>query len=114
GVRSRHCGEYRNVWVERAGPRVRSDSGYAPAEGSGRATAAIESQALRQPTRGDEIPMATQTPIQRQAAAKRAAATRKRNDAKRSATATKASGRRTRAAASSAARTRLSVAGRMR
>jgi hypothetical protein len=48
--------------------------------------------------------MATQTPIQRQAAAKRAAATRKRNDAKRSATATKASGRRTRGAASGAAR----------
>ena len=48
--------------------------------------------------------MATQTPIQRQAAAKRAAATRKRNAAKRSATATKASGRRTRGAASGAAR----------
>lgn len=48
--------------------------------------------------------MATQTPVQRQAAAKRAAATRKRNAAKRSATATKASARRTGGAASSAAR----------
>ncbi|HUA02871.1 MAG TPA: hypothetical protein VMB27_03140 [Solirubrobacteraceae bacterium] len=48
--------------------------------------------------------MATQTPTQRQAAAKRAAATRKRNAAKRSASATKTSARRTRGAASGTAR----------
>ena len=48
--------------------------------------------------------MATQTPVQRQAAAKRAAATRKRNAAKRSASATKASARRTRGTASGTAR----------
>jgi hypothetical protein len=39
--------------------------------------------------------MATQTPVQRQAAAKRAAATRKRNAAQRSAAATKSSASRT-------------------
>ena len=48
--------------------------------------------------------MATQTPTQRQAAAKRAAATRKRNAAKRSASATKTSARRTRGAATGTAR----------
>lgn len=47
--------------------------------------------------------MATQTQTQRQAAAKRAAATRKRNAAKRSAGATKSSARRTRTVASGAA-----------
>jgi len=54
--------------------------------------------------------MATQTPVQRQAAAKRAAATRKRNAAKRSATATKATARRTRGAASGTARNARSTA----
>jgi hypothetical protein len=54
--------------------------------------------------------MATQTPVQRQAAAKRAAATRKRNAAKRSAGATKASARRTRGAASGTARSARSTA----
>jgi hypothetical protein len=48
--------------------------------------------------------MATQTPTQRQAAAKRAAATRKRNAAKRSATTTRTSARRTGGAASGTAR----------
>jgi hypothetical protein len=48
--------------------------------------------------------MATQTPTQRQAAAKRAAATRKRNAAKRSASATKTSARHTRGAATGTAR----------
>jgi hypothetical protein len=54
--------------------------------------------------------MATQTPTQRQAAAKRAAATRKRNAAKRSASATKTSARRTRGAASGTARNARSTA----
>jgi hypothetical protein len=54
--------------------------------------------------------MATQTPVQRQAAAKRAAATRKRNAAKRSATATRASARRSRGAASGTARSARSTA----
>lgn len=54
--------------------------------------------------------MATQTPAQRQAAAKRGAATRKRNAAKRSATATRASARRTRGAASGTARNARSTA----
>ncbi len=54
--------------------------------------------------------MATQTPVQRQAAAKRAAATRKRNAAKRSASATKATARRTRGAASGTARNARSTA----
>jgi len=54
--------------------------------------------------------MATQTPVQRQAAAKRAAATRKRNAAKRSAAATKSSARRTRTAASGTARSARSTA----
>ncbi len=54
--------------------------------------------------------MATQTPVQRQAAAKRAAATRKRNAAKRSATATRSSARRTRGAASGTARSARSTA----
>ena len=48
--------------------------------------------------------MATQTPSQRQAAAKKAAATRKRNATKRSAAATKTSARRTRTSASAGAR----------
>jgi hypothetical protein len=48
--------------------------------------------------------MATQTPTQRSAAAKRAAATRKRNAAKRSAASTRASARRTSGAASATAR----------
>jgi hypothetical protein len=48
--------------------------------------------------------MATQTPTQRQASAKRAAATRKRNAAKRSASTTRASARRTSSAASGTAR----------
>lgn len=56
--------------------------------------------------------MATQTPVQRQAAAKRGAATRKRNSAKRSATATKASARRTRGAAAGSARSTARSAGR--
>jgi hypothetical protein len=54
--------------------------------------------------------MATQTPTQRQAAAKRAAATRKRNATKRSASATKTSARRTRGAASGTARSARSTA----
>jgi hypothetical protein len=54
--------------------------------------------------------MATQTPTQRQAAAKRAAATRKRNAAKRSASATKTSARRTRGAATGTARNARSTA----
>jgi len=54
--------------------------------------------------------MATQTPTQRQAAAKRGAATRKRNAAKRSASATKTSVRRTRGAASDTARSARSTA----
>jgi len=54
--------------------------------------------------------MATQTPTQRQAAAKRAAATRKRNAAKRSASATKTSARRTRGAATGTARSARSTA----
>jgi hypothetical protein len=48
--------------------------------------------------------MATQTPSQRQAAAKRAAATRKRNVANRSTGQTKASARRTRSSATRTAR----------
>lgn len=48
--------------------------------------------------------MATQTPSQRQAAAKRAAATRKRNAAKRSASSTKAAARRTGASATATTR----------
>jgi hypothetical protein len=48
--------------------------------------------------------MATQTPTQRQASAKRAAATRKSNAAKRSASTAKASARRTSRAASGTAR----------
>lgn len=55
--------------------------------------------------------MATQTPTQRQAAAKRAAATRKRNAAKRSASATKTSARRTRGAAAGTARSTARSAG---
>lgn len=54
--------------------------------------------------------MATQTPTQRQAAAKRGAATRKRNDAKRSASATRTSARRTRGAATGTARSARSTA----
>ena len=54
--------------------------------------------------------MATQSPTQRQAAAKRAAATRKRNAAKRSASATKTSARRTRGAATGTARNARSTA----
>lgn len=54
--------------------------------------------------------MATQTPVQRQAAAKRGAATRKRNAAKRSATVTRASARRTRGAATGTARSARSTA----
>jgi hypothetical protein len=54
--------------------------------------------------------MATQTPVQRQAAAKRAAATRKQNAAKRSASATKSSARRTRTAASGTTRRAQSTA----
>jgi hypothetical protein len=54
--------------------------------------------------------MATQTPTQRQAAAKRAAATRKRNAAKRSATTTRASARRTSGAASGTARSARTTA----
>lgn len=56
--------------------------------------------------------MATQTTSQRQAAAKKAAATRKRNATKRSAAATKSSARRTRAAASAGARSTTRSAGR--
>ena len=48
--------------------------------------------------------MATQTPTQRSATAKRGAATRKRNAAKRSATTTRSSARRTTGSASNAAR----------
>jgi hypothetical protein len=48
--------------------------------------------------------MATQTPSQRQAVAKRGAATRKRNTAKRSASTTKASARRTQKSASATTR----------
>jgi hypothetical protein len=55
--------------------------------------------------------MATQTPVQRQAAAKRAAATRKRNAAKRSAGSAKSSARRTRTAAYGTARTTARTAG---
>ncbi len=54
--------------------------------------------------------MPTQTPTQRQAAAKRAAATRKRNAAKRSASTTRASARRTSSAASGTARTARTTA----
>jgi hypothetical protein len=54
--------------------------------------------------------MATQTPTQRQAAAKRGAATRKRNAAKRSASATKTSARRTRCAATRTTRNVRSTA----
>jgi hypothetical protein len=54
--------------------------------------------------------MTTQTPTQRQAAAKRAAATRKQNAAKRSASTTKASARRTVRSASGAARSARTAA----
>ena len=54
--------------------------------------------------------MATQTPVQRQAAAKRAAATRKRNAAKRNASATASSARRTRSATSGTARSARNTA----
>jgi hypothetical protein len=56
--------------------------------------------------------MATQTPTQRQATAKRAAATRKRNAAKRSASTTRASARRTSGAASGATRSARTTARR--
>ena len=54
--------------------------------------------------------MATQTPTQRQASAKRAAATRKRNVAKQSASATRTSARRTRGEATGTARSARSTA----
>lgn len=56
--------------------------------------------------------MATQTRSQRQAAAQKAAATRKRNATKRSATTTKASARRTKASASAGAKRTTRNAGR--